>query len=149
MPNLDLEVRDKFTGEIATGTPLADADRIGRAIAFAATESMRRLAAYGPQAILEHCVARFRERFDELALALCMEAGKPIRDSRGEVTRLIDTFKVAAEESVRMTGEVMPLDISARAPGTRVCGNASRSARVRATGRHLHPRSLQGAHGMG
>ena len=35
----------------------------------------------------------------------------------GEVTRLIDTFRIAAEESVRMTGEVMPLDISARARG--------------------------------
>ncbi|MEC7398395.1 MAG: aldehyde dehydrogenase family protein, partial [Pseudomonadota bacterium] len=34
-----------------------------------------------------------------------------------EVTRLIDTFEIAAEESVRMGGEVMPLDISERAEG--------------------------------
>ena len=34
-----------------------------------------------------------------------------------KVTRLIDTFRIAAEESVRMTGEVQPLDISARAKG--------------------------------
>jgi acyl-CoA reductase-like NAD-dependent aldehyde dehydrogenase len=33
------------------------------------------------------------------------------------VTRLIDTFRVAAEESVRMTGEYLPLDISKRAEG--------------------------------
>jgi acyl-CoA reductase-like NAD-dependent aldehyde dehydrogenase len=33
------------------------------------------------------------------------------------VTRLIDTFRIAAEESVRMTGEVQPLDISPRARG--------------------------------
>jgi acyl-CoA reductase-like NAD-dependent aldehyde dehydrogenase len=51
--------------------------------------------------VLQHCVGRFTERFDELALALCIEAGKPIRDARGEVTRLIDTFRMAAEESVR------------------------------------------------
>jgi acyl-CoA reductase-like NAD-dependent aldehyde dehydrogenase len=50
-------------------------------------------------------------------MALCIEAGKPIRDSRGEVTRLIDTFRIAAEESVRIGGAVMPLDISARAKG--------------------------------
>ncbi|HEX4096054.1 MAG TPA: aldehyde dehydrogenase family protein, partial [Caulobacteraceae bacterium] len=43
--------------------------------------------------------------------------GKPIRDSKGEVTRLIDTFRIAAEESVRITGEVQPLDISPRAKG--------------------------------
>jgi acyl-CoA reductase-like NAD-dependent aldehyde dehydrogenase len=64
-----------------------------------------------------HCVKRFQERYDELAYALCIEAGKPIRDARGEVTRLIDTFRIAAEESVRMTGEVQPLDISPRAKG--------------------------------
>ena len=43
--------------------------------------------------------------------------GKPIKDSEGEVSRLIDTFRIAAEESVRMTGEVQPLDISPRAKG--------------------------------
>jgi len=69
--------------------------------------------------VLEHCVTRFRERFDELAMALCIEAGKPIRDARGEVTRLIDTFKVAAEESVRINGEVLNLEISPRARGYR------------------------------
>jgi acyl-CoA reductase-like NAD-dependent aldehyde dehydrogenase len=52
-------------------------------------------------------------------MALCIEAGKPIKDSRGEVTRLIDTFKVAAEESVRIDGEVLNLEISARARGYR------------------------------
>jgi acyl-CoA reductase-like NAD-dependent aldehyde dehydrogenase len=75
------------------------------------------MPAYARQAVLAHCVTRFQERFDELAYALCIEAGKPIRDARGEVTRLIDTFRIAAEESVRMTGEVQPLDISPRAKG--------------------------------
>jgi acyl-CoA reductase-like NAD-dependent aldehyde dehydrogenase len=75
------------------------------------------MAAYERQVVLAHCVTRFQERFDELAMALCIEAGKPIRDSRGEVTRLIDTFRIAAEESVRITGEVQPLDISPRARG--------------------------------
>ena len=64
-------------------------------------------------------MSRFEERFDELALSLCIEAGKPIKDSRGEVTRLIDTFRIAAEESVRISGEVMNLEISPRAKGYR------------------------------
>ena len=118
-PNCDLAVTDKYTGEIATRVALADAAMIDRGIAaaVAAAEPMARLAAYERQAVLAHCVQRFTERADELALALCIEAGKPIRDSRGEVGRLIDTFRIAAEESVRMTGEVQPLDISARARG--------------------------------
>jgi len=47
---------------------------------------------------------------------LCVEAGKPINDRRGEVTRLIETFKIAAEESVRLSGTYLPLD---RSPRTR------------------------------
>jgi acyl-CoA reductase-like NAD-dependent aldehyde dehydrogenase len=80
---------------------------------------MRALPPFARQGVLEHCVARFRERFDELALALCIEAGKPIKDSEGEVTRLIDTFRVAAEEAVRIDGEVLNLEISKRAQGYR------------------------------
>ena len=118
-PNQDLAVIDKFTGEVATRVALADATMIDRGIAAAveAAEPMARMASYERQAVLAHCVTRFTERSEELALALCVEAGKPIKDSRGEVGRLIDTFRIAAEESVRMTGEVQPLDISPRARG--------------------------------
>lgn len=118
-PNLDLEVTDKYTGKVATRVAQADAKTIEAGIqaCVEATEPMARLPAYARQAVLAHCVKRFQERSDELAYALCIEAGKPIRDSRGEVTRLIDTFRIAAEESVRMTGEVQPLDISPRAKG--------------------------------
>lgn len=118
-PNTDLAVTDKFTGEIAFRCAQADATTIDAGIAAAveAAEPMARLASYERQAVLQHCVERFRERFNELAFALCVEAGKPIRDAEGEVTRLIDTFRIAAEESVRMTGEVQPLDISPRARG--------------------------------
>jgi len=118
-PNQDLAVTDKYSGEVATRVAMADAATIDRAISAAveATRPMAEMAAYERQAVLTHCVTRFQERFDELAYALCIEAGKPIKDSRGEVTRLIDTFRIAAEESVRITGEVQPLDISARARG--------------------------------
>ncbi|WP_293883155.1 aldehyde dehydrogenase family protein [Sphingomonas sp.] len=118
-PNTDLEVTDKFTGKVAFRCAQADAATINAGIAAAveAAEPMARMAAYERQAVLMHCVTRFIERFGELAYALCVEAGKPIKDSEGEVGRLIDTFRIAAEESVRITGEVQPLDIAARAKG--------------------------------
>ena len=117
--NIDLAVTDKYTGEVAFRVALADSKTIDAGIAGAvkAAEPMAQMASYERQNILMHCVSRFKERFDELAYALCVEAGKPIKDSEGEVTRLIDTFRIAAEESVRMTGEVQPLDISPRAKG--------------------------------
>jgi len=115
--NSDLEVRDKFSGEIATRVAMADPDAIDRAIAAAveAAAPMRELASYQRRDVLVHCVRRFEERFDEFAMSLCIEAGKPIKDARGEVTRLIDTFRTAAEESVRIGGEILPLDIGPRA----------------------------------
>ena len=117
--NTDLAVTDKYTGEVAFRVALADSNTIDAGIAGAvkAAEPMAQMASYERQNVLMHCVSRFKERFDELAYALCVEAGKPIKDSEGEVTRLIDTFRIAAEESVRMTGEVQPLDISPRAKG--------------------------------
>ncbi|MGH6782362.1 MAG: aldehyde dehydrogenase family protein, partial [Sphingomonadaceae bacterium] len=118
-PNTDLAVTDKFTGAVAFRCAQADTATINAGIqgAVEAAEPMARMASYERQAVLQHCVDRFKERFDELAFALCVEAGKPIKDSEGEVGRLIDTFRIAAEESVRMTGEVQPLDISPRAKG--------------------------------
>ncbi|ASK86804.1 aldehyde dehydrogenase family protein [Sphingorhabdus sp. SMR4y] len=118
-PNTDLEVTDKYTNEVAFRTALATPDVIDEAIAGAvsATEPMAAMASYERQNVLQHCVDRFKERYDELAYSLCVEAGKPIKDAEGEVGRLIDTFRIAAEESVRNYGEVQPLDISARAKG--------------------------------
>ncbi len=118
-PNTDLEVTDKFTNEVAFRTALATPDVIEEAIAGAveAAEPMARMASYERQNVLQHCVTRFQERFDELAYSLCVEAGKPIKDAEGEVGRLIDTFRIAAEEAVRNYGEVQPLDISERAKG--------------------------------
>ncbi|MBU3023587.1 aldehyde dehydrogenase family protein [Aestuariibacter sp. A3R04] len=117
--NRDLVVTNKYTGEAATCVAKADADTIDKAIQ-AATEAQPAMTAMKPyqrKAVLDHCVARFTERRDELAKALCIEAGKPIKDAEGEVTRLIDTFRIAAEESVRIEGEVLNLEISARASG--------------------------------
>ncbi|MCK5406877.1 MAG: aldehyde dehydrogenase family protein, partial [Candidatus Krumholzibacteria bacterium] len=117
--NTDLEVTDKYSGEVVTRVAMADAGAIEEAFdkADAAREAMQALPAYYRQEVLNHCVKRFTERQDELAMALCVEAGKPIKDSRGEAGRLIDTFRVAAEESVRINGEVLNMEISERARG--------------------------------
>lgn len=120
-PNTDLDVIDKYTGKVATKVAMASPEHIDQAIAAAvkAQPALNAMPAYERQAILHHCVQRFTERSEELAQALCIEAGKPIKDSRGEVTRLIDTFRLASERSVRFNGEVQNLEISPRAKGYR------------------------------
>ncbi|MBJ6981016.1 aldehyde dehydrogenase family protein [Luteimonas sp. MC1572] len=119
--NTDLDVLDKYTGTRATRVALADAGTVRKAI-VAAHKARPAMAAFPPDArrdVLEHCVRRFGERADELAQSLCIEAGKPIRDARGEVTRLIDTFRIAAGEATRIEGEVLELQVSERTRGYR------------------------------
>ena len=121
-PNHDLEVLNPYDGKVATRVPLADASTIDRAIAAAAStrDEMRRLPPYRRAETLRFCAERFEERRRELAGACCIEAGKPIKHAEGEVERLIDTFRIAAQEAQRANaGEVIPLAISPRAKGYR------------------------------
>lgn len=119
--NADLDVLDKYSGKRATRVAMADAATVRKAI-VAAHKARGAMAEFPPDArrdVLEHCVRRFGDRFDELAMALCIEAGKPIRDARGEVTRLIDTFRIAAGEATRIGGELIELQVSERTRGYR------------------------------
>jgi acyl-CoA reductase-like NAD-dependent aldehyde dehydrogenase len=114
-----LPVLDKVDGRTVTQVALADAAALETAVAaaHAAVPAMRALPAWRRQAVLQSFVEALTARHEELARVLCVEAGKPLRDARVEVTRAVDTFRIAAEESVRIGGEIMPLDISARATG--------------------------------
>ncbi|MCJ0824402.1 aldehyde dehydrogenase family protein [Luteimonas sp. 50] len=119
--NTDLDVLDKYSGKRATRVAFADAATVRKAI-VAAHRARGAMAKFPPDArrdVLEHCVRRFDQRREELALALCIEAGKPISDARGEVARLVDTFRIAAGGATRIDGEVIELQVSERSRGYR------------------------------
>ena len=115
--NQNVEVLDKHSGKIAWRVARADAITVDQAIdaASRAARPMATLPAYKRRDVLLYCAERFRQRQDELIEVLIVEGGKVLRDAKGEVTRLIETFAVAAEEATRIGGEVMPMDISPRA----------------------------------
>ena len=114
-----LEVINKFNGTVETRVSRADGEIVEQAIAAAhdARASMRTLPPWKRAEVLEQCVDAFNDRREELAEALAIEAGKPIKDARGEVLRLIDTFKIAAGEATRFYGHFESLAISQRADG--------------------------------
>jgi len=76
-----------------------------------AFEITRKLPAYKRADILKNIVRGLEQRKEELAKTITLEAGKPITDSRGEVSRAINTFQIASEEAKRIEGEVIPLDL--------------------------------------
>ncbi len=107
-----LEVRNPATDEIVATTFQAGAAELDRAVAAAveAFERTRHLASYERRDALAHVAACIERDADELAVLLTRESGKPIRDARGEVARAALTFRTAAEESLRINGEWLPLD---------------------------------------
>jgi glyceraldehyde-3-phosphate dehydrogenase (NADP+) len=115
-------IRSPFDGrqvaEVCTGRPQDMEDAVERAVA--GFETMRAMPIHRRAAILEGIVDRLRARSDELAQLMAFESGKPIRFCRGEVARAQLTFALAAGESRRAIGEVLPLDLEERAEG-RLC----------------------------
>eukprot|EP01132_Coremiostelium_polycephalum_P004768 gene4768-5948_t len=114
-----LNVIDKYTGEVASKVPMADPKLIEDSIAGASksAEKMKSLHYSTRKNILLGIADQIKKRGDELAKAIVVEVGKPITDANAEVYRAIDTFTVAAEESVRQHGESIQLDISPRNVG--------------------------------
>ena len=115
-----LSVFNKFDGSKIADVCIAGPEMVKEAItqAVASQPLMESLSGYQRKRILKHCVSRFRERKEELATVLCLEAGKPIRDARAEVERMIETFELASEECTRLHGDFQSLDYSERGANT-------------------------------
>ncbi|MEN3343397.1 MAG: hypothetical protein V7644_2801 [Actinomycetota bacterium] len=112
------------------GSPVAIVHRAGpeeveRAIAGAveAFQQTRQLASWQREEVLTRISQALSAHRDELARTIALEAGKPIKTARVEVDRASFTFKVAAEESKRIYGEIVPLDW--------LPGNEGRRAEIR------------------
>ncbi|MFI5612315.1 aldehyde dehydrogenase family protein [Amycolatopsis sp. NPDC051903] len=59
---------------------------------------------------LDHVSSSLSRRADEIARLITAESGKPLKWSRGEVGRAVSTFRWAAEEARRFSGELQRLD---------------------------------------
>jgi acyl-CoA reductase-like NAD-dependent aldehyde dehydrogenase len=107
-----LEVHNPATGDLVATTFQAGPAELDRATeaAVAAFEETKRLPSYARRDALAHVAACIERDADELATLLSEESGKPIKDARGEVARGALTFRTAAEESLRINGEWLPLD---------------------------------------
>ncbi|KAL6068116.1 Aldehyde dehydrogenase [Balamuthia mandrillaris] len=112
-------VLDKYTNEVTYEVSLASKSDIAEGIklAAAAEPAMKSMKHYERKEVLLGIANDLLKRQDEFIYTLCVEAGKPVRDARVELNRAVDTFTAAAEESVRLHGEHLPLDISSRNVG--------------------------------
>ena len=103
-----------YSGDLLATVCQADSQHIDQAIQSmkqAATEFATIPAHVRAQA-LSHIANGIAARHEEFAKTLSQEAGKPLTDARREVDRSIQTFRIAAEESTRIPGETIPMDLT-------------------------------------
>ena len=96
-------------GRTFNATP-ADLEQAIQA-AVRAFQTTRKMPSYERRDILNRIAEKIRERADDLARLVALEAGKPIKAAMVEVQRAVLTFTVAAEEATRINGEWLPLDL--------------------------------------
>ncbi|MBN8209752.1 aldehyde dehydrogenase family protein [Bacillus sp. NTK071] len=113
------ELRSPYSGEVIAEIPVAEVADVESAIeaAYRARLAMRNLPAHERATILEKLVQKLSERADEAAEMIALEAAKPIATAKGEVARTIATYKFAAEEAKRISGETIPFDAAVGGEG--------------------------------
>ncbi len=114
-----LVVTAPFYGAEVGATYLAGEAEIDEAAQAAADsfEITKKLAPFERASILEKISGEIDARKEEIANVLAQEAGKPIAAARIELERSVFTFRYAAEESKRIHGEIIPLDVHPLAAG--------------------------------
>ncbi|NUR49819.1 MAG: aldehyde dehydrogenase family protein [Hamadaea sp.] len=115
----DLIVTHPFDGHEVGRTTLATPEQVDRAVQAAADVAAE--AAALPAAVraaaLDHVSRKLADRSEEVARLITAENGKPLIWARAEVSRAISTFRWAAEEARRFSGDLQRLDTDAAAAG--------------------------------
>lgn len=110
------ELASPYSGEVIAHVAKASIQDVEKAIEGAqqAFQSFKKTTAYERAEILYKVVDLMRQRKEELAEILALEAGKPIVAGLAEIDRTIATYQFAAEGAKQSKGETVPMDA---APG--------------------------------
>jgi acyl-CoA reductase-like NAD-dependent aldehyde dehydrogenase len=105
-------VRHPYDGGEVGRTSNATPEQVERAVAAAAEAAERgaALPAHVRAEALDHVSRRLAECAAQTARLITAESGKPLKWARVEVERAIATFRWAAEEARRYSGEMQRLD---------------------------------------
>ncbi len=113
------EVRSPYNGTFVGAICRAGAVDVEEALrrATEAFEATRKSPGHVRGELCRRISKKIKERSEELAETIALEAGKPIRQARAEVGRAAVTFRLAAEEAARQKGEILPLDVTSASEG--------------------------------
>ncbi|GAA3383951.1 aldehyde dehydrogenase family protein [Cryptosporangium minutisporangium] len=100
-----------YTRTVVSRARTAGLDDVGSAAEYA-SRAARTIAALAPATradILERAANSAAVHRDALARLIAWELGKPVKDGRGELDRVVDTFRVCAAEARQIGGDVLPV----------------------------------------
>jgi acyl-CoA reductase-like NAD-dependent aldehyde dehydrogenase len=112
-----IEVRSPYDGELVGRVPKAGAGETRHALDAAESAMRGPLPAHERAAILDRTAALLGERADDAARTISAEAGKPMKAARVEASRATSTFTMAAVETRKLAGDVVPMDASPAGEG--------------------------------
>lgn len=113
-------VNAPFDGRVIAEVETGDETHVDMALATASALHANKnawLPLHKRIAILERAAGLMRERHAELSLGAAAEGGKPLIDSRIEVTRAIDGLKLCIETVRTEQGAVIPMGTTALSAG--------------------------------
>lgn len=107
-----LAVHSPYDGRLVGQARMPDEATVERAVAqaHACQSELAALPAHRRARALDSISRGLTDRAEEVALLITAENGKPLQWARAEVTRAISTFRWAAEEARRWSGQLQRLD---------------------------------------
>jgi acyl-CoA reductase-like NAD-dependent aldehyde dehydrogenase len=105
-----IDVTSPYDGSVVGRVAFGGGDDARRAIDAAEVAMRSPLPAHRRAAILDRVAELLRERREQFARTIAMEAGKPITTAGIEVDRAMQTITFSALEARRLTGETVPMD---------------------------------------
>ena len=109
-----LVIKNPYNDEPVGVIHRAQENDVNKAIESAhnAFQKMKHLSSHERAQILHNIVNGLKKRTDDIIETMVKESGKPIKFAEGEFHRALNTFTLSAEESTRITGELLPLDVT-------------------------------------
>lgn len=105
-----LPVKNKYTGQTVAYITMSSREDVENAVGNAVeTFKNHKLSVQRRYEILMKAADIFNERKEELALIIVREAGKVLKEARGEIDRGIQTFIASAEEAKQIAGTGIPM----------------------------------------
>jgi len=108
-----IDIKNPYTGEVVKKVYKTGREDVNKSLNYLSTvfEKYKKVPVYKRYNLLDTITRKISEKKEFLAGTITLETGKPIKFARLEVDRAILTFRTGAEESKRINGETIDLDL--------------------------------------